>query len=208
MQLTESQRLQLKAFIQADPTLGPLASSGDYDTLAKDLNAAASPAYYGVRTDAAITDIRNAIQWPKYTPAPAITSQNAAQATACACYCQGKQFNLQLLGIQMTSAGGIFDASKSTQTNGLKDATTSLPSGASFANQDAGWTGSASCVANVLVRQMTVAEKVFATASTVPALNDGVTSRGGWNSTTGAGNPDMFGPQGTIAPTDLGGILA
>lgn len=208
MNLTEAQRLTLKAFILADPTLGPLAQAGDYDTLAKDLNAQAPGPYYGIRTDASIVAIRNAIQWPKYTPAPAITGANAAQATAAGMYCQGKQFNLQLLGIQGGQGSGTFDASQATQTNGLKDATTGLPSAASFANQDANWTGSTGCVANQLVRPMSVAEKVFAAAGTVGALNDGVSARGVWNNSTGAGNPDMFGPQGTLNPTDMGLILS
>ena len=40
---TEPQRIALKTFILADPTLGPLANSGNYDALANALNANASP---------------------------------------------------------------------------------------------------------------------------------------------------------------------
>ena len=208
MQLTDAQRLTLKAFIQADGTLGPKAAAGDYQGVADGLNVNAAGPYYGIRTDASVAAILNAILWPRYTPAPAITSGNAAQASAASNYCMAKQGNLMLLGVSRQNQGGTFDASNATQTNGVKDATTSLPSAASFANQDAGWTGSATCVANQLVRPMTVAEKVFTTAGTVAALSDGVSARGAWNMSTGAGNPDMFGPQGLVQPTDVGGILA
>ena len=205
MQMTEAQRVTLKAFVQADATLGPKAAAGDYDGVAGGLNAAAAPAYYGIRTDAPVADIRNAILWPRYTPAPAITSANAAQHTACSNACMAKQ---GVLGLLIPAAGTTFDATKATQTNGLKDATTALPSAAGFNNQDAGWTGAAACVANVLVRPMTVAEKVFATAGAVPALADGASARGVWNAATGAGNPDTFGPQGRVEAGDIGGILA
>lgn len=210
MQLSESQRLALRAFITNDPTLGPKAVAGDYDFVANGLNAAASPAYYGIRTDASRESIRNAVQWPKFTPAPAITSGNAAQASAASNYCMGKLTVLQLLGFQATgSAGGTFDATNATQTNGLKDAVTSLPSAAAFANQDANWTGQAGCIANQLVRPMTVAEKALKVgAGGVAALNDGVSALGTWNNATGLGNPDAFGAQGSVAPTDIGGIIA
>lgn len=222
MQLTQAQKTALKTDMQANTNTTPTpgadgqtfvvntrltsTATADQQAIADWYNQQASPAYWGVRTDASVVAIRNAIQWPKYTPAPTVTSGNAAQAGACANYCQAKQFNLQLiLGV---NSAGTFDASQPTQTNGIKDATTSLPSAASFANQDANWTGAAGCVANQLVRQMTNVEKLLASANSVPALSDGVSARGAWTTSSGSGNPDMFGAQGTLTPSDVADVVA
>jgi hypothetical protein len=223
MQLTPAQKTLLKVDMQANTnTTTSKGSDGqtfvintrlgtrnptDQQAIADFYNQLATPAYFCVRTDASTTAIRNSIQWPKYTPNPAITTGNAAQATAAAMYCQGKQFNLQLLGIQPSQAGFSFDASQATNTNGLKDATTNIPSAAAFANQDANWTGASTSVANQLVRQATIAEKVLSSANAVAALSDGVSAQGAWTLATASGNPAMFGAQGTLLQNDVDDLL-
>lgn len=224
MQLTAAQKTALKNDLlanQATPsglgsTIASWAANGSVNRdptkqqiVADWYNQTASPAYYGARTDAPVADICNAIQWPKFTPAPSITSGNAAQASAASNYAMAKQNNLLLLGVMANSRNtGTFDASKATQTNGLKDAITNLPTAASFANQDANWTGSTGCVANQLVRTMTAAEKVLSGANGVGALNDGTTALGGWNTSTGAGNAASFGAQGALLQSDVDDVIA
>ena len=154
----------------------------------------ASPAYYVIRTDAPILDIFNAVTWANYTPADAPTSGNAAQATAAALYCQGKQFNLELMFFGKSS----FDATKGVQTAGLKDATTQLPSKTGFVMQTGGWTN----IIPVLQRQAKYVEKLFAAASTLPALQNGASARGTQYDGTN-GNPDVMGYEGSITYQDV-----
>lgn len=213
MQLSEAQRLALKAFIQNDATLGPKAAAKDYDGVANGLNAQAAGPFYGIRTDAPIAAILDKILFAKYTPNTAITSGNAAQHAAVTNLAMAKQNNLILLGITRQAGDGTFDASRPTQVATLKDAATALPTqGASFTNQDVGWdsgtTGATDFVSNQLVRPVTVAEKVFAAAGAVPTLNDGVTPLGGWNTGTGKGNPALLGPQGPVDVLQIGDVLA
>jgi hypothetical protein len=190
-------RVQAGTF--ADPTTPDAAQAA-----ADWYNLAASPAYYGIRTDAPVSAILDKILLAKYTPNAAITSGNAAQHMAATNLCMAKQGSLQLLGItRQSSANMTFDATKATQTATLKDATTALPTqGGSFATQDAGWdnntTGPTDFVANQLVRPVTNAEKLFAAIGTVPTLNDGATARGGWNLATGKGNPDVMAHIGAV----------
>lgn len=165
-------------------------------TIADWYNQTASPAYQVIRTDALILDIYNNIIWPNYTPNFTLTtSTSAQQANQCACasaLCQGKQMNLQNLFIGRTT----FDATKSNQTAGLKDATTNLPAGASFANVNAGWQQ----IIPVLNRAATYAEKLFVTAAAqtaVPVLYDGTSAQG----TTG--NPALMGFEGQLTALDI-----
>ena len=48
MSLTPQQKATLKAFIQADPVLGPEAIAQNYDLMETQLNAVASPTVEGV----------------------------------------------------------------------------------------------------------------------------------------------------------------
>jgi hypothetical protein len=220
--MDNAQKLTLRTHIQANTTQLPFGggtaainatfnaaflNAGDAQLIADWYNLVASPDHWVVRVDASVGAIRNAILWNRYTPAPTISGANAAQHTACSNACMGKQTVLQsLLGL---TAAGLFDATRATQTSGLKDATTALPSAGSFANQDAGWVpvGGSSGVSNELVRKCTNLEKVFALNQGIPALNDGSTARGGWNTGTGLGNPDITALYGeTVTGNDISDI--
>lgn len=151
-----------------------------------------SPNYFVIRTDAAIEDVHNAINYGKFTPNPAVTSGNAAQASACALYAQTKLMNLdKLIGRPNQST---FDASHNRNVNSLNDAVTNLPTGAAFAATDAGWGN----VLPLLSRVALNVEKLFVTAAAataVPLLYDGSSAQGL------AGNPSLMGYEGTIDTT-------
>lgn len=157
--------------------------------------------WFVIRTDAPVADILDQITWANFTPGVAITSGNAAQATAASAYCQGKMLNLQTMFFGRTT----FDATKPTQTGGLKDATTALPSGASFANQSGGWGANAGVgIWSKLTRKATRAEKVFATTfNAVPTLVDaGPPTQGA------QGNPALLGPQGLLTAAEIAAAKA
>lgn len=186
----------------AGQTISALAASptaDKEDAIARWYNLLASPAYWVIRTDAPVADILNNIVWANFTPQPAVTGANAAQATGCSSYCQGKMLNLQtMLGFGRTS----FDATKASQTSGLKDGTTQLPSGAAFANQTGGWP----TIIPVLQRTCRNIEKLFAIASTVAALQNGASARGTQFDGTN-GNPDIMGFEGAISASDVDAAL-
>ncbi len=198
--MTPAEKLALRTHIQANQTqlafgggtatiaatfaASPL-NAGDAKIIADWYSALASPDHWIVRRDVAPEEIEARVLGTRYTPSPAISGGNAAQHTAASNACMCK---LSLLAFIVPPTRG-FDATVNTRTASLKDATTALPSGGSFANQDAGWDGG-NGISNVLVRKATNLEFVFKLNSGVPALNDGVTVRGGWNTGTGLGNPD------------------
>jgi len=216
--MDDAQLLVLRTHIQANTTV--LSFGGGSATIANTFNAAtlgsgdaaiiadwykltASPDYFIIRQDASVKAIRNAIMWPRYTPAPTVSGANAAQHTACSNLCMNKSQNL--IAILGPSTDGKFDATQASLTNGIKDATTVLPTGAAFANQDAGWvplSGSPG-LSNQLVRKATNLERAFVAVSTVTALDDGVSARGAWNTGTGLGKPDVATVYGETISGDL-----
>lgn len=168
-QFTPGQTAALKAFIQADPTLGPKASAGDYEGVANGLNAIASPAFPVWRRNVPATEVLNAVVWANLTPAQAIPTSPQLdvlvwQAKALAC--QGKQFNLQT----MTQGRTSLPTQNVSFRTGLQDCLTAVPSKADGTTQAAGW----NAVQNVIQRSATVAEKVLITGTT------GVASDLGW----------------------------
>lgn len=206
MPLTPAQKLTLRTHIQANTTVLPFAGgsaaintvfggaslgSGDAQLIAEHYMLTTTPNYWIVRQNAPFSEIRDAILGDRFTPTPGITGANAAQHTAASNQCMAK---LAVLDFYLPpGSSAAFDATRPAQTKALKDSLTSLPSAASFNLQDAGWipVASSTGVANALVRRCTNLEKVFLTNTSVAALNDGVTTRGGWNAVTGLGNPDI-----------------
>lgn len=210
---TLAARQALKADIAANATVlnlpsGPTAikditNPDNFQDVADWYNQLAAPNWFVIRTDVPVADILNAIVWANFTPSPAITSGNAAQATAASAYCQGKMLNLQTMLFGRTA----FDATKATQTGGLKDATTQLPSGAAFANQPGGWgANAASGVWSLCTRKATNAEKVFAGAGTVgavPTLQDTGPPAAG-----AQGNPALMSEQGLLTAAEIAAAKA
>lgn len=208
MSLTTVQLQALKTYLTSDPDgrgfaahLAPPGGDGDTGAILSLLNATAP--YYVLRTDAPVQDILDNILWANYTPnvtiTTAITQQTAAQCAAASGYCDNKQFNLQI----MLQGRDTFNATKKSQVNGLKDATTALPTGNNFNAKDAGWTG----IIPVLQRQATYAEKLFAVVSTVTALQNVASARGTQYDGTN-GNPDVMTVQGALQLSDVQAALA
>lgn len=157
-------------------------------------NLQASPNYFLVRSEAPVVDILNAVMWANFTPKDAVTGANAAQAMACSAYCQGKMLNIQT----MLTGRTVFDATRATQTGGLKDGTTQLPSNTSFANQTGGWPN----IIPILQRQATNVEKLLALASAVSDLRNAASARGTQYDGTN-GNPDVPGFEGKLTGNDI-----
>lgn len=129
-------------------------------------NLPASPAFLIFNSAIPMSVIANQILWANYTPNDAITTSNDVQWTACSLACQGKQKNLENMGINNPSA--LFDATLVNLRKGLKDATTGLPSGTSFAISDGGWAATLGFAPGPLTRSATNFEALFAVASTGP----------------------------------------
>lgn len=196
MALTQDQLPALKADIAANtatidwqgaPTqINALPAGTDAaDAIAKWYNETASPEYWVWRTNVPTVEIHEQVTWSNFTPSDTVTAVNAEQWTACSMACQGKQFNLQIM---LQSPRGVFNASKSTLRGGLNDATTNLPSGASFANRSGGWAN----ILPILRRTATRLEQLFGVAGSGVG-NNGGDPRG---ATT---NPDVMTAEGTVS---------
>ena len=165
-------------------------------------NQNTNPAYYVVCTNADVTAIKNQINLAKYTPNPAPTSSNGAQASAAAAYAQVKLWNLDRL---IGPPNSTFDATRNQNVKSLNDAVTNLPCGAGFANiADAGWGSTPTTgIWSLLSRVCLNIEKLFASAagqaasSLVPLLYDGTSAQGA------QGNPSVMTFEGTISETDI-----
>lgn len=226
--MDNAQKLALRTHIQANTTQlafgggtaainatfgGESLNAGDAKIIADWYNLPAAPDYWVVRPDAPFVDVRNNILGARYTPAPAITSGNAAQHTAASNACMGK---LALLGFLLPpGAFGAFDATKALQVASMKDALTGLPSAGSFNLQDAGWVpgNGSGGVANVLVRRCTNLEKVFVLGQSVAALTIGTPAFGSWDTNVAANcRPDITALYGATvdgnAISDIKGLPA
>jgi len=153
MNLTTAQQQTIKNYVLADPVLNSYQSNSDGAyAIATALNMLANPDFFVFNTKVLVSDIYDNISWAKYTPTDApdntVTYQNRALI------CQLKLDVVQMLLLSRT----YFDASKATQVQGLKDALTSIPSGSSGANLNAGWTS----VQNIIYRKATILEKLLA----------------------------------------------
>lgn len=176
--LTSAQYATLKAAILADNTLSPFTSgpTTDYGALANALNTAYTPAFYVWRSTVPASEIANSIIWAKLTPQDVPDGTQAWLNRAMAC--QGFQFNIQ--NIFYASAGSVATGLPNIR-QGLNDSLSAVPSGASGAVQSAGW----NAVKTTITRQVTRAEKVFATGTGTQGI------------------PGDLGWEGTIAISDI-----
>jgi len=162
-------------------------------------NSAVSPAYKAWNTAVNLKDIRSLVNLQNFTPtdaAPASPSTDMTYQNR-ALQCQLKQANAHFL----INGEGTVDCSPLQYRQSFNDCMTSIPSGASGANQNAGWGTSAApgAVRLAMQRSTTNAEKLYAVASTAApnAGNVGVDTRGGNT------NPDTLVVIGSITSDDV-----
>jgi hypothetical protein len=180
MQLTPAQKTVLKANLAANVntvlingvatpinqiTIGSALDTPDnWFAVETWYNLLASPAYWGWNNSVDVQAIYNAISFSLLTPADAVPTDTALNTGIWTCRslsCQGKQFNLEII-LQGRSS---LDANQINIRAGLQDALTHVPSGASGAQKDAGWNPNGGGVLQILSRQGTNIEKVFATGA-------------------------------------------
>lgn len=168
-------------------------------------NTVSSPAYLVWNQAAQIKSIRGAVDLSKYTPsdAPPAASGNAQGTNDALLYnnrallCQLKQAN----AVFLIQGEGSVDCAPSQFRASFNDCMTQVPSGASGANQNAGWGTSVApgAVRLAMQRSATNAEKLFSVqgSGTAAAGNDTGTARG-LNT-----NPDALVVFGAISTTDV-----
>lgn len=181
MALTSAQNTIVANDIATNPIFAaiPHTADGTY-AVAAIYNQLASPDFIVWATNANVNDIYNAIDFTKYTPVDA-AAENLIGAQRLLII-QTKQMNLQ----NMLQGRTVIDASRANIRNGLKDAVTVLPAGASGALISAGGSSGVN-VLNACTRKATVIEKLLTTG---PA-------------TTGTVTADVMGFEGTISPSDI-----
>lgn len=190
----------------APAAINTLANGPDQNfAIAAWYNLTASPAYTVWNTSVPIKTIRAAVNLQNFTPtdtAPASTNNVTGTNDALlyqnrALVCQLKQAN----AIFLIQGEGNVDASPLQLRQSFNDCMTTIPSGASGANQNAGWGTSAApgVVRLAMHRSCTNGEKVFVVASTAApnAGNVGADARGS------ATNPDTLVVVGSISQTDI-----
>jgi len=152
--LTPAQITTLTPIVLAQPELVAAANAGDNGAIAGWLNANEA-AFYAWKTNLATQDIFDAITWSNFTPqdTPDGTQIWANRSLAC----QGKQFNIQTI---LTGREAI-NPTKQKVRDGIQDALTAIPSGASGASKAGGWPN----VVAVMYRLTTRAEKHLATGT-------------------------------------------
>jgi hypothetical protein len=218
MALTQAQLATFKSSIQGNTTpipagrpfagtaINALPNTDDANTeIANWYNLTASPSYTVWNTAVPIKAIRAAVNLQQYTPtdSPPAASGNAQGTNDALLYnnralmCQLKQAN----AIFLIQGEGTVDASPLQFRQSFNDCMTAIPSGASGANQNAGWGTSAApgVVRTAMHRTCTNGEKVFVVASTAApnAGNVGTDARGS------ATNPDTLGYVGEISLNDV-----
>lgn len=218
MSLTAAQQTTLAADIAANTAVLPAGrqfagvavqdvphtADGAYD-VAWWYSQPASPAYKVWDTRVNLKDIRSLVNLAQFTPADAVpasagSTQNTNDQLVFqnrALACQLKQAN----AIFLITGEGQIDASPLQLRYSFNDCMTQIPSGASGANQNAGWGTSAApgAVRLKMQRDALAVEKVFSAASTAApnAGNVGADPRGG---TT---NPDTLVYVGTVSDGDI-----
>jgi hypothetical protein len=157
MALSVEQLATLKAAILAetDAAFVTARSQGATGTMAEFYRQPSSPAFYVWKTDAATSDIYDAVDWAKMTPADA--PDGTAIYTNRALLCQAKQLNLQIL----LQGRDRVDATKLKVRQGLTDSLQNVPAGVGGALLDAGWIP----VKGTLYRQVNRGERLFATGT-------------------------------------------
>lgn len=178
------------------------------DAVAKWYNSLVSPNYLVWNTAVSLKTIRSLVNLANYTPtdSPPASTNNVTGTNDALLYqnralaCQLKQAN----AIFLITGEGQIDCSPLQLRQSFNDCMTTIPSGASGANQNAGWGTSAApgAVRLAMQRLATNAEKLFGAASTAApnAGNVGADARG---SST---NPDTLGYVGAISLNDITGI--
>lgn len=191
MNLTTAQLQTLKAWVIAN------ANSVFEQSTADILNADAAPDYLMWRTNVEKMEIDAVIDKAVFTPSDAIPASPSTDLTYSnrAFLAQLKQANAQWLTVGL----GTLNPSINSVRKNFQDCLRQIPTGASGANQDAGWGAPANpgVVRLAMQRRATVAEKLFAVAAT------GVGNDGGTRGTTT--NPDNFGPakDGSVAEGEI-----
>lgn len=183
MRLTSAQKTTLLSWLDT-----PGQGQGLSDAQARDaLNLLASPDYYAWRSRVTKGTLKAALDLAKFTPSDAADTTQIYENRAM--LCQLKQSNALFL-LSGNDSDGI-DPRPLQFRLSCNDCMTAIPSGASGANQNAGWgtSGAPGAFRLLLMRKLTVFEKLFVTASanSPNAGNDTGTARG---STT---NPDFLG---------------
>lgn len=188
--LTTQQRTTLKAAIVADPVANACFINGDLGCLAVHYNTVTSPTFFVYRTNVPVQELVNQITWQNFTPSdpvPVIPASGTCTVNATTCpagsysyslietltiwslramKAQGQQMNLQNI---LLSAQGFLNAANSGTRNGLNDALTGIPSGATTSSTfpagnplSGGWVGVRD---NVLARAASRIEKLLATTT-------------------------------------------
>lgn len=154
MSLTPEQITTLTPIVLAQPALVAAADAGDNGAIADWLNTN-DATFHAWKTSLPTQEIFDTITWANFTPqdAPDGTQIWANRSLAC----QGKQFNIQTI---LTGRESI-NPTKQKIRDGLQDALTSIPSGASGASKSGGWAN----VVAVMYRNTTRAEKYLATGT-------------------------------------------
>ncbi len=144
--------------------------------------------------------VDSAIDKSVFTPSDAVPASPSTDMTYQnrALICQLKQTNAQWL-----TAFGVGDARATGLRKNFQDCLRSIPSGASGANNDAGWgtAGSPGAVRLALMIPATNFQKLFVVAATGVG-NDGVTGNRGTNT-----NPDVYGADAS-GPSIIGPVTS
>lgn len=217
MPLTSAQLATLKAAIAANTATininggGPVAinaaptGSDANAAIAAWYNQAATPAYAAWNTATPIKAIRAATDLSKYTPVdnpPASGStvqitNDALLYQNRALVCQLKQAN----AVFLIQGEGNVDATAQQFRQSFNDCMVNIPSGASGANQNAGWgtAGAPGAVRLAMQKNASNAEKLFSVQS-AGAGPSGVVTTDPRGSTT---NPDALVFVGSISAADV-----
>jgi hypothetical protein len=186
MALTSAQYATIKADIAANSDLNtkPNTPDGNFE-VARLYNLLASPDFYVWRTEVAVQEIYNQINWVNLTPVDAVPDATVTTGTALtylnrAMVCQAKQFNLQTLLLGQ----GTINAARSNVRAGLQDALSNYPSGVNGALIGGNWVAVRD---NALARKATRLEKLLSAGGT------------GAN----AQNASTMGFEGGISPDDV-----
>jgi hypothetical protein len=188
MLLTPTQIATFKAWIIANAPVG--GWTGDQQT-ADAANVLFSPNYFVWRSDASKATVDAQILKANYTPSdvvPTDTVLNNAIWQSRAFACQLKQESAVWITSGPASVSTI-DARPASERQNFSDCMTGIPSGASGANQNAGW-GTPTVPGAVrlsLMRTCSIFEKLFVAAAPAGPGNLGTDPRG--NNT----NPDVLG---------------
>lgn len=181
MQFTAAQQTTFKTWLTNNAT-------SLSDQAATDLaNTIAAPAYFVWQSGVLASVLDAQVNKANYTPADAPPTSPSTDMTYQnrALLIQLKQTNAQW----MTAFGkNTIDARSVNVRQNFKDCMTAIPSGASGANQDAGWgtAGVPGTVRLAMTRQVTNVERLFVAVITGPGNNDIVGDRGKTI------NPDTF----------------